>query len=248
MKTEDRLVVAADFNPERGNLEEIREKVLDLAEDLKGLGVYIKLNSSLRALGYEIIDRLHDLGLKVFADLKINDISNTMSTDGKLLSIVQPDLLTVMCNSGLGGMKAIAESMQGSKTEILGMMILTTFTDEDVREMYNRKFPEQVEIFTQMAINAGFKGIVIPALQAPVIRKKYGDKLTLNSAGIRPEWSVVPGDDQKRIVTIKSAMESGLDRIIIGRPILLASPNKEGKPNSRREAVERTLEEINKYR
>ena len=89
MKPEERLIVAADYSPKVfGGRKGVEEKVLSLAEELSGLGVYILINSILRAVGYNLIDKLHKLGLNVFGDLKLIDIPNTMAATGTTESIV----------------------------------------------------------------------------------------------------------------------------------------------------------------
>ncbi|HTW97116.1 MAG TPA: orotidine 5'-phosphate decarboxylase / HUMPS family protein, partial [Candidatus Methylomirabilis sp.] len=78
LRREERLIVAADFKPaDCGNIAGVEKKVLSLAEALANLGVIIKVGSILRACGYGLITKLHDLGLKVFADLKLIDIPET---------------------------------------------------------------------------------------------------------------------------------------------------------------------------
>jgi orotidine-5'-phosphate decarboxylase len=103
----ERLIVAADFEPPKQILGEIplgqrwvKQRVLELADKLKGTGVIFKVNSALRACGYDLIDELHARGLRVFADLKLSDIKNTLKTDGVLLREAKPEILTVMCTTG----------------------------------------------------------------------------------------------------------------------------------------------------
>ncbi|MDP3961616.1 MAG: orotidine 5'-phosphate decarboxylase / HUMPS family protein, partial [Pseudorhodobacter sp.] len=100
----ERLIVAADFKPDllKGNGRSwVRRQVLMLADSLKGTGVYLKTNSILRACGYDLIDEIHNRGLKVFADLKFYDIGETLSTDGALLKEFKPELVTVACIAGV---------------------------------------------------------------------------------------------------------------------------------------------------
>jgi len=123
LKPEERLIVAADFSPEGyGGIRGVEIKVLDLAEELKGLGVFIKVNSILRAVGYSLIVCLRNLGLNVFADLKLIDIPNTMKTDGEMLLEAQPDILTVMCCAGIDGMNAVRKVIGGT-TNWLGLEV-----------------------------------------------------------------------------------------------------------------------------
>src|SRR3989344_8199421 len=125
MEVSERLIVAADYDPRKlGGIIGVKNEVLKLAESLKGLGVIIKVNSVLRARGYSLIEDLHGLGLRVFADLKLIDIPATMKLDGRLLREVKPDILTVMCCAGVDGMRAVRDTLPD--TEVLGVTVLTS--------------------------------------------------------------------------------------------------------------------------
>lgn len=244
MILEERLIVAADYSPkEYGGIQGVKKKVLDLAIDLKGLGVYVKVNSILRAIGYDLIPILHDLGLKVFADLKLIDIPKTMKIDGEMLSRVQPELLTVMCCAGVDGMRDVQETLKGI-TEVLGVTVLTSLDEKKCKEIFACSPKAGVLKFAHMAQSAGLGGLILSPKEVEIIKSDSKLTLSINTPGIRPEWAIVKGDDQARVVTPKKAIESGADRIVVGRPITQAGPNNKGLPQSPREAVERTLEEI----
>ena len=87
-----------------------------------------------------------------------------------------------------------------------------------------------------MAQLAGLKDLILSPQEAEMLRGKKELVVGLNTPGIRPAWSLVPGDDQRRIMTPFKAFLAGVDRIVIGRPIT--------ESKNPREAVERTLEEI----
>jgi len=246
LKVEERLIVAADFSPiEHGGIQGVKRRVLDLAADLEGLGVFIKINSILRATGYGLIEELHDLGLKVFADLKLIDIPNTMRTDGELLSEVKPDLLTVMCCAGMDGMNAVQECV-GEDTKILGVTVLTSINEEDCQLIFGCSTKAGVLKFARMTQLAGLGGLILSPKEVEVITSRFELGLTLNTPGVRPEWFITDKDDQvkARVMTPKKAIMSGADRLVMGRPIIKAKSNDEGLPQSPKEAVERTLEEI----
>lgn len=244
IKPEERLIVAADYSPEEfGGIQGVREKVMDLAQELEGLGVYLKVNSVLRALGYDLITDLHDLGLKVFADLKLIDIPNTMRTDGEMLLEARPEILTVMCCAGIDGMNAVQEAVS-TNTEVLGVTVLTSLDEEECQAIFTCSTRAGVLKFARMAQLAGLGGLILSPQEVDIISKRFELTLNLNTPGIRPKWSLVEGDDQTRVLTPLKAIESGAERIVIGRPVIKAAPNNKGLPQSSREAVERTLEEI----
>lgn len=240
LNPEDRLIVAADFKPEKGSgVWNVHREVIRLATSLQGLGVYIKINSALRLAGYSLINEIHDLGLRVFADLKLTDISNTLATDGMILSHYKPELLTVMCSSGVAGMKALQAELPD--TQVLGVTVLTSFQKAEAKRIFGRTPKGGVIRFAEMAQEAEIKGIISSAKEVSFLRDF---NLELNTPGIRPEWSKVEGDDQKRVTTPSQAIRNGATRIVVGRPIVQACPNDEGRPQNPREAVEWTLKEI----
>jgi len=244
LKVEERLIVAADYSPkEYGGIKGVEQKVLALARNLEGLGVYIKVNSVLRAVGYGLITKLHDLGLKVFADLKLVDIPNTMGTDGEMLAEVKPEIMTVMCCAGVDGMNAV-QNILGDITEVLGVTILTSLNEEECQAIFTCSTKAGVLKFARMAQLAGLGGLILSPKEVDVLNKRFELTLTLNTPGIRPSWSIIEGDDQSRVLTPQKAIENGAERIVIGRPVLKARPNDQGLPQNPRGAVERTLEEI----
>lgn len=233
----ERLIVAADFKPTAPNGRDwVKAQVLKLADSLKGTGVYLKVNSALRAYGYDLVDEIHSRGLRVFADLKLIDIGETLSTDGILIREAKPELLTVMCVSGLVAMKALKAELPD--TEVLGVTVLTSLKDADTQAMFTCSTKEAVMRFAQVAAAAKLDGLISSAKGAEVLRAKFGIVLSLNTPAIRPTWAIVPGDDQDpdQIMTPEKAIKAGADRIVVGRPIVRAE-----KPY---DAVMRTIEEI----
>ena len=243
----ERLIVAADFKPDpklcysftayfHSRRDYVREKVLALADSLKGTGVYIKVNSALRACGYDLIDEIHARGLKVFADLKLYDIGETLSTDGVLLKEAKPELLTTVCVAGVSAMQALKAELPD--TEVLGVTVLTSLKDADTQAMFTCSTEEAVMRFAQVAADAKIDGLISSPKEAEVLRAKFGIVLSLNTPAIRPTWAIVPGDDQnpERIMTPAKAIKAGADRIVVGRPIV--------KAENPYEAVMRTIEEI----
>ncbi|MEN9562417.1 MAG: orotidine 5-phosphate decarboxylase [Chloroflexota bacterium] len=247
----ERLIVAADFRPKDSRLyiptdgrkdhwrEEVRGKVLAFADSLNGTGVYLKVNSALRAVGYDLIDEIHSCGLRVFADLKLFDIGNTLADDGVLLEEAKPEILTTVCTAGVAAMQALKAQL--SHTEVLGITVLTSLKDSDTKAMFTCSTEEAVMRFAQVAADAKIHGLISSPKEVEVLRAKFGVVLSLNTPAIRPKWAVVPGDDQnpERSMTAAEAIKAGADRIVVGRPI-----TKPPQGMSSRDAVMRTIEEI----
>lgn len=235
----ERLIVAADFKPRpimRNGAADVISQVLALVESLTGTGVCLKVNSALRASDYYLIDKIHSRGLRVFADLKLFDIGETLSTDGVLLREAKPEFLTVVCTAGVTAMRALKTELPD--TEVLGVTVLTSLGDADTQAMFDCSTEAAVMRLAQVAADAKIDGLISSPMEAKMLRAKFGRILSLNTPGIRPTWAIVPGDDQnpERIMTPKKAIRAGADRIIVGRPIVQAA-----KPY---DAVMRTLEEI----
>ena len=234
----ERLIVAADFKPQGFHgRDQVERKVLLLADSLKGTGVYLKVNSALRACGYDLIGEIHERGLKVFADLKLFDIGETLSTDGMLLREAKPELLTTVCSAGVVAIKALKAELPD--TEVLGVTVLTSVGQNEVGEMFNHVvLLDNVCMFARKATEAGIDGIICAPVEACFVRENILSNMTINTPGIRPVWAIVPGDDQnpERIMTPAKAIKAGADRIIVGRPIVKAE-----RPY---DAVMRTIEEI----
>lgn len=243
LKPEERLIVAADFPADDSGISGACEKVLELAEQLKGLGVYIKLNSILRAAGYSLIQELHQQGLKIFADLKLIDIPNTLKNDAGFLKEVEPELVTVMACAGVEAMMALQNNLS-AKTKVLAVTVLTSLNEEQCQTVFTCSTKAGVLRFARMAQLAGLSNLILSPKEVAVILQNHELALVLNTPGIRPAWSVVKGDDQKRVLTPAEAIKNGADRLVIGRPIIQAAENNKGLPQNPRQAVERTLEEI----
>ena len=237
MTVPERLIVGADFKPETPNGKDwVRTQVLTLADSLAGTGVYLKVNSALRACGYNLINEIQSRNLRVFADLKLIDISETLSTDGTLLKEVKPELLTTMCAAGVAAMQTL--KIELPDTEVLGVTVLTSLKETDIQAIYGCSINEMVMKFGQIAADAKIDGLISSPKQATHLRAQFGDLFTLNTPAIRPEWAIIPGDDQNpdQIMTPAKAINAGADRIVVGRPII---QNKNPY-----DAVMRTLEEI----
>lgn len=239
----ERLIVAADFKPKPEECipyslarRSVRRQVLALADSLKGTGVYLKVNSALRACGYDLIGEIQSRGLRVFADLKLIDIGETLSTDGVLIREANPELLTTMCVAGVTAMKALKAELPN--TEVLGVTVLTSLKDEDTQEIFGRNVAASVANLAILAEKAGIDGLICAPTDVVLIRSVVARPMTFNTPAIRPTWAIVPGDDQNpdRIMTPAKAIKAGADRIVVGRPIVKAE-----KPY---DAVMRTIEEI----
>ncbi len=250
----ERLIIAADFKPPqeeqwiepglysgqsticRSKVSWVKRQVLALADSLKGTGVYIKVNSALRACGYDLIGEIQSCGLRVFADLKLIDIGETLSTDGVLIREAKPELLTTMCVAGLTAMQALKAKLPD--TEVLGVTVLTSLTEKETDAMFGTCIDDAVTLLADLGEEAGLDGFICSPKEVTMLRSRISFTRTLNTPGIRPAWAIVPGDDQNpdRIMTPAKAIKAGATRIVVGRPIT--------QVKNPYDAVMRTIEEI----
>lgn len=218
----ERLIVAADFKPQPPNgWRWVRKNILELAVALRGTGVYLKVH----AFDDELIEEIRSRSpaLKIFADLKLFDIPETLAFHGVLLRNVRPEILTVACASGIAGMRALKAELP--ETEILGVTMLTSMSEEECEDMYHPLTIEDLTTsYATAAEKAGLSGVVSSTKEAYFIRDIVGPDMTVNVAGVRPRWGKVSHDDQNpdRIATPQEAIKNGADRVIVGRPIVRA--------------------------
>lgn len=240
LQPHERLIVAADFKPTDYNRsEQVAASVFTLANSLQGTGVYLKVNSALRADGYRMVREIRLRQLQVFADLKLYDIGETLSTDGALLAEVKPELLTVVCSAGVRALRALKQMLP--ETEILGVTILTSLTDEDTQHLYGVSVPDAVLRSAEIAEEAGIDGLIAAPKEIAMLRNRFGNRFSINTPAIRPLWSRVAQDDQNptRVMTPADAIKAGADRIVVGRPIVQPPDNL-----SSYDAAMRTIDEI----
>ena len=239
LKAAQRLIVAADFKPTGGNGRKwVWEQVIGLATKLKGTGIVFKVNSALRACGYDLIDAIHQLGLEAFADLKLIDVDKTLETDGALLKEAQPEMLTAMCSSGIRPLKALKSELP-DLTEALGVTVLTSHKEEDCQAMFTCSIRDAVLRFAGVARDSEFNGLISAATDLEALTPDFGTLLTFNTPAIRPHWFTMQKEDhqnQDRVMTPKGAIRAGARRIVVGSPIL-----EDADPLS---AVQRTITEI----
>lgn len=230
MTPASRLIVAADFEPAiepladpRNAVAFVRDKVLALASLLKNTGAVIKVNSALRAAGYSLIDELHGLGLQVMADLKFTDIGQTNGIDGRLLAAYRPEIVTVMCNAGVKGMRRLVEPLREAGTTVLGVTVLTSLSADDCTAIYGCPTRGAVVRLARLAKEADLHGLILGGPLLAIVRAEPSlEGLELDTPGIRPAFAAVEGDDQKQVMTPAQALAAGAKRIVVGRPITKA--------------------------
>lgn len=211
----ERLIVALDL-PDVAAAEAMVEKLGDAVSFYK-VGFELAL-----AGGIPFAQALARSGKKVFLDLKLHDIANTVARATERAAELGATFLTV--HAFPPTMEAAVEGRGKSALKILAVTVLTSWDDDDLKAAgYSLTVRYMVQRRAEQAREIGVDGIVASAVEAADLRKKIGSML-LVTPGIRPAGDAA--SDQKRIVTPKDAIAAGADYLVVGRPVLAARDPK----------------------
>lgn len=159
----------------------------------------------------------------IFLDLKLHDIPATVKRAFLAASRHRPEFVTVYCDEGGETLKEVAEDNPGD-TKILGITVLTSLDQKKLKALgYADRFTQDllalVLLRARMAKAAGCHGVVCSGLEVEMIKRELGSELIAVTPGIRPAWSIVNQDDQRRVLTPADAIRNGSDHVVVGRPI-----------------------------
>ncbi len=158
---------------------------------------------------------------KVFLDLKLHDIPNTVAKAVEAAGKLGVKMLTLHLS---GGSEMIRAAVRARKSDmlLLGVTVLTSSTDETLREIgIPEKVTEQVLRLARLGVANGIDGVVASPHEAAHLRAEVGNKIKIVTPGIRPAGS--EANDQKRFTTPRQAINEGADYLVIGRPITAAA-------------------------
>lgn len=213
MRRRSELIVALDF-PETS-------QAMALVERLGGEGRFWKVGLELFSRGgSDVVQQLLDRGHRVFLDLKLHDIPNTVAAAARVASRLGVDLLTVHASGGTRMMAAAREGVEGSRTRILAVTVLTSLSAGELSASWGRAEAEpEVEVgrLAGLAMAAGAHGVVASPGEVRALRARIGPEPLVVTPGIR-----MAGDgahDQFRISGPAEAVEAGADFLVVGRPI-----------------------------
>jgi orotidine-5'-phosphate decarboxylase len=212
----DRLIVALDLS----SVEAAEAMVVRLGDSV----TFYKIGYQLAyAGGLPLVRKLADRGKKVFIDLKLHDIGNTVARGVESIAKLGATFLTVHAYPQT--MKAAADARTGTDLKILAVTVLTSYDDDDLHEAgYRFGVSDLARARAQQAELLGIDGLVCSAEEAAALRKVAGHRMSLATPGIRPAGS--SSGDQKRIMTPARAIAAGADYLVVGRPVLEAADPK----------------------
>ncbi len=211
LSSKEKLIIALDV-PEISAAKNLVNEIGDEA-------IFYKIGLELMMSGeyFSLVKWLKNNGKKVFADLKLYDISETVARAVKNLAQYEIDLLTIHAASR----KIMEQAAENKgKMQVIGVTVLTNLDQKDLNEM---GFDPQISLEnlvlkkTKLALDSGLDGIVASALEAQNLRQKFGNDFLIVSPGIRLE--AVANDDQKRVADVKTAIANGSSHLVVGRPI-----------------------------
>jgi orotidine-5'-phosphate decarboxylase len=216
------LIVALDFARADTAMELV--KTLDPYPVIYKIGLEVFTQS-----GPDFVKELIHLKKKVFLDLKLYDIPNTVAKAARQIAFLKVDMFTIHLSGGTAMVKAVADelkSISDIRPKIIGVSVLTSFDDirwSDVTKTltgHASKVSDSVDRLVDHSAALGIDGVVCSAMELESIRKKHPNLYTV-VPGVRPQGSQM--NDQARVVTPKEARELGADAIVVGRPVTEAS-------------------------
>jgi orotidine-5'-phosphate decarboxylase len=212
----DRLIVALDLP----DIEQAQGMVARLGDSVS----FYKIGYQLAyAGGLSVARKLADQGKKVFLDLKLHDIGNTVARGVESIARLGATFLTVHAYPQT--MKAAVEARAGSNLKILAVTVLTSYDDGDLHAAgYRLGVSDLAKARAQQAQVLGVDGLVCSPEEVADLRKIVGHQMRLVTPGIRPAGAA--SGDQKRIMTPARAVAAGSDYLVVGRPVIEAADPK----------------------
>ena len=212
------VIIALDF--------ENAQKALDFLDAFKDEKPFVKIGMELYyAEGPDIVRKIKTRGHRVFLDLKLHDIPNTVLKAMRVLSSLDVDMTNLHAAGTIDMMQAAAEGLtrpDGTRPILLAVTQLTSTSEERMqKELWiDHPIADTVRHYAQNAQKAGLSGVVCSPLEAQLVKDACGEGFLTVTPGIR----FVDGEtgDQVRVMTPQKARENGSDYIVVGRPVTAA--------------------------
>jgi orotidine-5'-phosphate decarboxylase len=193
--------------------------------------------------GPRLVEEIRDRGEKIFLDLKLHDIPNTVAGAVRAVCKLGIDMVTVHASGGSAMLEAAAREAQASDSPplILAVTALTSLSEEDMgRFGLNGSMEQWVERLARTAYDAGIRGLVASAREISMLRGKLDPRLQLVIPGIRPAGTGT--QDQSRTATPYDAIKSGANYLVVGRPVMQA-PDPVAAAGSIADEIARALQD-----
>ena len=212
----DRLAVALDVPDAK--------VAFDLADQLEGSCRWLKVGMELYyAAGNALVEDLRRRGFRIFLDLKLHDIPNTVAGAVRTVAALGAELLTVHGSGGRAMLQAAADAaaQTSGAPRLIAVTVLTSMDQGELTSVGINSSPaEQALRLARLAKDSGVSGMVCSPEEAASLRKEIGPEAILVVPGIRPPGAAV--DDQRRIAGPGEAISRGASLLVVGRPITRA--------------------------
>lgn len=209
------IIVALDFAS--------GDDAMSMVDRLGSEGGFYKVGLELYTrAGPDFVRSLTQMGRRVFLDLKLHDIPNTVVGGVRAAADLGVELLTVHCSGGRAMLEAAAEAAAG-RLAVVGVTLLTSLTAEDVEAVWGRSgvnMGDEVLRLGALAKEAGLSGVVASGSEVARLKSELGVGFKVVTPGIRPRGGDIA--DQARVVTPAAAAASGSDYLVVGRPVTRA--------------------------
>ena len=212
MSSKSKIILALDSD----NFLNIKKLLNTISKDIYGVKVGYQFFFNFNERGYEFLKRKK---LKIFLDLKLHDIPNTVLNGIKALKKFKPDMITVHIS---GGLEMLNYAKKISKNiKVIGVSALTSLNNQNIKLIYNwTNSNKLVKEMINIALKSKIDGIVCSPKEITLVKKLSKNRLIVITPGIRPSTNLMKTDDQKRTMSPKEAIKLGANYIVIGRPIL----------------------------
>lgn len=229
-----KLCLALDLTTQDENL-----KLLEKLKNFPNLWVKVGLRSFIRD-GIPFLESIKTINpnFKIFLDLKLYDIPNTMADAAYECAKLGVDMITIHTSSGKEAMQTLMQRLSSLQKRplVLGVTALTSFDDKGFKEIYTHDIQTQATKLAKLAFESSLDGVVCSVFESLDIKESTSKSFITLTPGIRPFNE--SNDDQKRVGTIEEAFKNQSDFIVVGRPIY-----KNDNPS---EIVEHIYKEIEK--
>jgi orotidine-5'-phosphate decarboxylase len=209
----ERIIIALDFPTSEAALALVRQLSPHTGLFKIGLQLYT-------ASGPDIVRAVRDLGGRIFLDLKLHDIPNTVGRTVEATGSLGVEMQTIHLS---GGRAMIETAVRAAPPEmlLLGVTVLTSVDQTALQQTgVDGPIEKQVLRLAQLGAESGIEGVVASPLEIAALRRAHGSKLRIVTPGIRPRNGAT--NDQKRTLTPAEALRAGADFLVIGRPISAA--------------------------
>ena len=213
------VIIACDFSS--------KEQTLSFLDKFTGRKPFVKIGMELfYACGPEIVREIKARGHKIFLDLKLHDIPNTVRKAMSVLSRLDVDMTNVHAAGTVDMMKAALEGLtreDGTRPMLIAVTQLTSTSEERMQRelLIGASINDTIAKYAENAKVAGLDGVVCSPLEAELVKQHCGTEFKTITPGIR--FADAAADDQVRITTPERAREIGSDFIVVGRPVTAAA-------------------------